>query len=138
MDSELQKILDLLKKGTYAQRIDGAAAWIDGEINRRKVALARDKSLLANKAFYKSKRITPLEIIKDLLYDLRDSLKAPGDLEAQIKCVKREIALRGAVYSKRVRNGKMPAETARTEYDAMVAVLHTLENINGNKGGDDD
>lgn len=47
-------------------------------------------------------------------------------LDRQIACVKRELALRRTVYAKRVQEGKMSAEEARAEYDAMSAVLGTL------------
>lgn len=48
-------------------------------------------------------------------------------LEDQIKCVQREIALRHAVYPKRVLDGKMKQEQALYELDAMYAVLETLK-----------
>lgn len=48
-------------------------------------------------------------------------------IEDQIKCVRREIALRRNVYRSRVEAGKMEPAEARRELDAMRAVLHTLE-----------
>lgn len=47
-------------------------------------------------------------------------------LKDQIKCVKREIAMRTHVYAKRVNNGYMSKQEAEKELDAMTSVLHTL------------
>lgn len=48
-------------------------------------------------------------------------------LELQIKCVRREIALRERVYKRNVELRKMSQPTADRELDAMRAVLETLE-----------
>lgn len=45
----------------------------------------------------------------------------------QIACVKRELALRQAVYQKRVGAGRMTQEQADLEISRMKAVLRTLE-----------
>jgi hypothetical protein len=45
----------------------------------------------------------------------------------QIRCVRREIAMREAVYPRRVAIKKMKQETADHELAAMRAVLATLE-----------
>lgn len=49
------------------------------------------------------------------------------DLDAQIACVKREIALRAAVYPGLVDRRKMTANRAAYEQAAMTGVLDTLE-----------
>lgn len=48
-------------------------------------------------------------------------------LDQQIKCVRREIALRERVYPKWVREGKKKPYDAAFEIAAMKAVLKTLE-----------
>jgi hypothetical protein len=48
------------------------------------------------------------------------------DLEAQIAAVKRELALRGNVYPKRVASGDMRQDEADRELRNMRAVLKTL------------
>ncbi len=50
-------------------------------------------------------------------------------LKVQIKAVEREIAMRKAVYPKRIAIGKMKAETAEHETAAMQAVLETLQTL---------
>ena len=47
-------------------------------------------------------------------------------IEDQIRAVAREVALRKSVYAKRVEAGKMKADEARAELDAMKAVGRTL------------
>lgn len=47
-------------------------------------------------------------------------------LADQIACVRREIAMREAVYPRRVHAGKMPERMARREIETMKAVLETL------------
>lgn len=49
------------------------------------------------------------------------------DLNEQIKAVHREIAMRKAVYPKRIDLGKMKPEAAEHEIAAMQAVLETLQ-----------
>lgn len=53
----------------------------------------------------------------------------PISIQDQIKCVRREIAMRKAVYAKRVANGAMRPEAAQHELAAMEAVLATLLNV---------
>jgi hypothetical protein len=48
-------------------------------------------------------------------------------LELQIKCVRRELALRRNVYPVRVRARKMNGAEAAEEIERMEAVLATLE-----------
>ncbi len=50
----------------------------------------------------------------------------PLPIERQIKCIERELAMRRSVYAKRVGDGKMTAEAAREEFDAMRSVHRTL------------
>ena len=50
-------------------------------------------------------------------------------LEDQIKCAKRELAMRKVVYPGRVRMGKMKQEAADKEIDGMEAIIATLEKI---------
>ena len=53
----------------------------------------------------------------------------PVPIDAQVACVDREAALRKNVYAKRVKAGKMTAEEARAELDAMLAVGRTLRAV---------
>lgn len=53
----------------------------------------------------------------------------PIDIEMQINCVKREIAMRGKVYPRWVDRGKMKPEQATHEMAAMGEVLKTLEAV---------
>jgi hypothetical protein len=48
-------------------------------------------------------------------------------LSDQIKCAKRELALRRSAYPKWVQSGRMKRETADYEIAAMEAVLASLE-----------
>jgi hypothetical protein len=50
-------------------------------------------------------------------------------LADQIRCVRREIAMREAVYPRRVSIKKMKQETADHELAAMRAVLATIEGL---------
>lgn len=50
-------------------------------------------------------------------------------IEAQIACVKREIAMRKNVYPKWVMSGRMKPEAADHEIHCMTAVLHSLESL---------
>lgn len=47
-------------------------------------------------------------------------------LDEQIKCVRREIALRTNVYTKWIASGRMDREQAEYEMECMRAVLLTL------------
>jgi hypothetical protein len=50
-------------------------------------------------------------------------------LERQVKCLKREIAMRKNVYPQWVRSGRMDQEQADEEIAAMTAALHTLMKV---------
>ncbi len=50
-------------------------------------------------------------------------------LEDQIKCVRREIAMRERVYPRWVDSGKMTPVAMARELDTMRAVLITLESM---------
>lgn len=50
-------------------------------------------------------------------------------IDEQIKCVKREISLRTAVYAAQVRGGRLKPEDAAHEVACMEAVLETLERV---------
>lgn len=52
-----------------------------------------------------------------------------ANLAQQIACVKREIAMRERVYSRRVADGKMKQQDADREIEAMRAVLETVEKV---------
>jgi hypothetical protein len=52
-------------------------------------------------------------------------------IEEQIAEVRRELALRRAVYPKRVREGKMKQHEADRHLGVMVTVLETLEGVKG-------
>ena len=54
---------------------------------------------------------------------------SPNTLKRQIACVRREIAMREAVYPKRVLRGDMTQKAMDSEIEAMKAVLNTLENL---------
>lgn len=47
-------------------------------------------------------------------------------LDEQIKCVRREIAMRKHVYPRRVEQSKMTQQAANRELETMEAVLATL------------
>ena len=50
-------------------------------------------------------------------------------LEAQITCVRRELAMRKNVYPKWVQSGRMKAEAADHEIQCMQAVHDTLSEL---------
>lgn len=50
-------------------------------------------------------------------------------IEAQMACVKREIAMRKNVYPKWVASGRMKLDMAEREIDCMTAVLRSLETL---------
>ncbi len=50
-------------------------------------------------------------------------------LGEQIKCVKREIAMRARLYPQWVEQGRLIASKADAEISAMKAVLATLETL---------
>lgn len=47
-------------------------------------------------------------------------------LDRQIECVEREIRLRGRVYPRWIKAGKLNADAAQEEMESMHAVLETL------------
>lgn len=61
---------------------------------------------------------------------------APIPLQAQIQEVHRELAMRRAVYPRRVEAGKMKQQTADQQIAAMEAVLKTLTDLKIEKHGD--
>lgn len=48
-------------------------------------------------------------------------------IEQQVKCAKRELALRRAVMPKRVGAGRMTGDEARHEIECQEAIVKTLE-----------
>jgi len=52
-------------------------------------------------------------------------------LEAQIKCVEREITFRRRVYARRVSQGRMSEVFADQQIKLMEAVLETLKGLRG-------
>jgi hypothetical protein len=56
------------------------------------------------------------------------------NLDAQIKCVRREIGLRKKVYPGLVARRTMYPEVAHHELKAMEAVLETLEGLAAKEG----
>jgi hypothetical protein len=50
-------------------------------------------------------------------------------IEDQIKCVKRELTMRGTVYTHQIARGKMRHDEAKREIETMRAVLHTLMDV---------
>lgn len=48
------------------------------------------------------------------------------DLETQLECVKREIAMRKRVYPRWIEQGRMTQKKADDEIAAMEAVLETV------------
>lgn len=54
----------------------------------------------------------------------------PPGIDAQIKCVEREVAMRERVYPRWVASGKMKSQVAAYELLAMQTVLQTLKGIN--------
>jgi predicted nucleotidyltransferase len=64
---------------------------------------------------------------QDLLDDLFPQAEIP--LEAQIKCVQREITFRRRVYARRVSQGRMSEVFADQQIRLMKAVLKTLQEL---------
>lgn len=50
-------------------------------------------------------------------------------IEDQIKCVKRELTMRGKVYTHQIARGKMRHDEAEREIETMRAVLQTLMDV---------
>lgn len=53
-------------------------------------------------------------------------------LDDQIKCVKREIAMRERVYPSFIARGKLKPHEAEWQLEAMKAVLKTLTDLQAN------
>jgi len=65
--------------------------------------------------------------------DMPDDLfpQAEIPLEAQIKCVEREITYRRRVYARRISMGRMSEIFADQQIKLMEAVLETLKGLRG-------
>jgi len=65
--------------------------------------------------------------------DIPDDLfpRSEIPLEAQIKCVEREITFRKRVYARRVSMGRMSEVFADQQIQLMEAVLETLKGLRG-------
>lgn len=50
-------------------------------------------------------------------------------IAAQIKCARRELAIRGQVYPGWVKRKRMTSEDAAKELDGMEAIVETLERV---------
>ena len=69
----------------------------------------------------------PVETVR---IDGRDAGVAPLiGIQAQIKCVEREIGFRIRVYARRVNDGKMTLMQSNDEIALMRAVLETLRQV---------
>jgi hypothetical protein len=75
-----------------------------------------------------SKKIT-LFMSEDFPEDLFPEAEIP--LEAQIKCVEREITYRRRVYARRISAGRMSEVFADQQIKLMQAVLETLKGLRG-------
>jgi hypothetical protein len=51
------------------------------------------------------------------------------NIDQQIACVKRELTMRGTVYTHQVARGKMKSADATREIETMRAVLQTLLHV---------
>lgn len=63
----------------------------------------------------------------DIPDDLFPNAEIP--LEAQIKCVQREIEFRKRVYARRISKGRMSPTFANQQVELMQSVLKTLEGL---------
>lgn len=61
----------------------------------------------------------------ELFQDVADE----AQLEAEIACVRREVAYRRYVYPRRVGAGRMSPDSAREQIDLMQAVLNRLTGL---------
>ena len=68
-------------------------------------------------------------VTDDIPDDLFPGAEIP--LEAQIKCVQREITFRKRVYARRISNGRMSEIFADQQIKLMEAVLETLKGLRG-------
>lgn len=66
-------------------------------------------------------------MVSDAPVDLFPQAEIP--LEAQIKCVEREITFRRRVYARRVSQGRMSEIFADQQIKLMDAVLKTLQEL---------
>ena len=55
--------------------------------------------------------------------------RVPPTIQAQISCVKRELAMRERVYARRISEGKMTLTQSNEQMALMQAVLATLERV---------
>jgi len=65
----------------------------------------------------------------DIPVDLFPQAEIP--LEAQIKCVEREMTFRRRVYARRISQGRMSEVFADQQIKLMEAVLETLKGLRG-------
>lgn len=68
-------------------------------------------------------------VTDDIPTDLFPQAEIP--LEAQIKCVEREITFRRRVYARRISQGRMSEIFADQQIKLMTAVLETLKGLRG-------
>lgn len=68
-------------------------------------------------------------VTDDIPTDLFPQAEIP--LEAQIKCVEREITFRRRVYARRISQGRMSEVFADQQIKLMEAVLETLKGLRG-------
>jgi hypothetical protein len=61
-----------------------------------------------------------------LMADAHNNKAVKFSLEDQIKCVRRELALRRTVYPGLIRSGRLHPEAAQQQIACMQAVLDTL------------
>ncbi len=66
-------------------------------------------------------------VTDDFPDDLFPNAEIP--LEAQIKCVQREITFRKRVYARRISMGRMSPIFANQQVELMQSVLKTLEGL---------
>lgn len=63
--------------------------------------------------------------------DFKDLPPEDFDLEQQIKEVVYELALRESAYPRFIEQGRLKPEQARHHYQALKAVLRTLQGLKG-------
>lgn len=62
-------------------------------------------------------------------YEGKDAWPKPVPLDRQIAAVRREVGMRKRVYPSFIQKGKMSAEEADRQIEAMEAVQRTLEGL---------
>jgi hypothetical protein len=60
----------------------------------------------------------------------------PTNIDDQISCIAREIALRTRVYGRQVAAGKMNDAKATHEINTMMSVLETLKKLRDGQAGE--